>query len=235
MNAATQDVFEMVLARWAEHGPRGLGHLVWRAPQQGDRLVQVYVDGALYDVSVTAEQREMWLHLETGRAHRIELLAVPAEEAWNDHGAELSGWLPSFTSTAELALLRDEALDIDGRVVVTVDGRLDCRDRMWCGGDWRGGFGALFGEGRFGHDDATAPGFALGELGAGAFGSDGSAWRWRRDGLPAGAHTIEVAVEDAAGRVIGELSSPVEVVVDGAPGAAKNLRMEPGFVLRWDV
>ncbi len=231
---ATQSVFEMVLARWAEHGPRGLAHLMWRAPEQGDRLVQVYLDGVLYDVSHTIEQREMWLHVEPGRPRRIELMAVPVDRPWSDHRENLGGWSPGFVSTAELVLLRDESLDVDSRVSVRVDGQSGLGERLWRGDEARAGFGAQFGDGRFGHDDVSAPGFSQGEFGYGSFGNDATAWHWRREGLSAGEHTVDATVLDRAGRTIGTLETPRVVAIDAVPMAAKNLRVEPGFTLRWD-
>jgi len=202
----TQDVFDVVLARPAADGC-GLTHLTWRAAGQGQRLVQVYVDGVLHDVSVEPTQRAMWLQLDPTRAHAIELLAVDSADRWTDYRQRLSGWLPALSMLTEVALARDESLPIDTRIAVTVDGELMHVGPMWSATDHRGGIGGLFGEGPFGLDLATAPGLGVGEFGFGTFGAGGRAWRWAA-WLAAGSHEVQV------GPVDGEAMQAFAVVID---------------------
>lgn len=58
---ATQQVFDLVLARPVDapdlqHGR--LIHLMWRAPEQGQRLVQFYLNRQLCGTSGSITQRE---------------------------------------------------------------------------------------------------------------------------------------------------------------------------------
>lgn len=189
----TQDVFDGALLRPATDGS-GLAQLTWRAAGQGDRVVQVYIDGRLYDATAEPTDRAMWLQLDPTRGHAVELLAVPSEQRWADHREALGGGSSAFTLTAAVAMNRDESWPIDSRVTVHVDGELVHDRPLWASTDHRGGFGGLFGEGPFGRDPATAPGSGLGEFGFGAFGFGGAAWRWRGR-LTSGEHTIETRID----------------------------------------
>jgi hypothetical protein len=229
----SQDIFELVLLDPAVSGATSLARLTWRAPQQGNRVVQAYVNGRLYDVTATADQPEMWLWLDRSIDLHVQLLAVPAELARADLSAELDGWSPRLNTGAELAILRDESLAVDSRVVVSVDGAAEPARALWSTRDHRGGLGALFGIGGFGRDEATAPGLGLGEFATGRFGVDGSALRWRRDDLPPGEHAIDLHVEDARGRRIAELDEPIQVTIDALPQPARDLQLDDDFVLHW--
>lgn len=237
MSAATQDVFELVLARpvvtaAGDHG--ALVHLWWRTTEAlGERLVQVYVDGELADVTAEPTQREMWLLIDRAQGRRIELLAVDPAEAWRAQPESLVSWQPSVRSAAALALVRDEALPVDARVGVSVDGVLVDEAVLWAGQDHRGGFGALFGEGGFGIDAATGPGLGNGELGMGALGADGSAWRWRRDDLAIGTHALTVTAHDAGGQEAAPPHVLEDVAVDRLPEPTTTPTIDPDFTLRW--
>lgn len=237
MNPPTQDIFEQVLlrpvvGRLSDDGA-STALLSWVAAQQGDRLVQVYVDDVLTDISVDSSQREMWLHLDRTRTVRVELLAVDPADALTDHAADLHGWSPRFVQQASLAAVRDEALPIDTRAVVTVDGADDHGHPLWRSADYRSGFGALFGVGEFGRDSATGPGFGLGGFGAGPFGADGHAWRWQRDDLAPGSHSLEIRLDDSTGRAVGQMDAPQNVLIDAVPAAARSVQLDDLTTLRW--
>ncbi|MCC7204884.1 MAG: hypothetical protein IT441_07370 [Phycisphaeraceae bacterium] len=237
-SAVTQEVFELVLARPAVGVGgeiEGLVHLWWRAPEQGQRLVQVYVDERLVDVSVDVTQREMWLAVDRGRGHRIELVAVEAERTdllWREHRWAQGSWEGGFAGGIGVALLRDERLPVDARVVVKVDGVERVNRAMWSSADDRGGHGVVFGLGDFGHDAVSGPGLGEGELGAGALGIDGVAWRWWDGDASAGEHEVEVWVEDGRGRRVSERVGPWTQEVDRMVEGARSVEVT-GDVLRW--
>ncbi|MHB1156096.1 MAG: hypothetical protein ACYC26_04575 [Phycisphaerales bacterium] len=214
------EVFEQVLLRGTTLP--GLLHLTWIASQQGQRFVQVYVNGELYDVSMNAGQREMWLHTDGLSDVSVELRMVEADQAWMDQ---------SGRSVAELALLRDEGLPIDARVVVSVDGTDAAEGRLWDAMNFRSGFGGLFGEGEFGHDAASAPGMGMGELGVGAMGMDGVAWRWTSQAMAAGEHVLALRVTDMTGRTIAQAGEARVVEIDANAKPASGLGIDGTFTL----
>lgn len=227
-----QDIFSHVLLRPMAAGQPGRALLSWRMTEPHAGVVQVYVNGELHDVTVAAAQREMWLHLDRQRDVRVELAAVDESQAWTDYSDGLSGWGGDFVTTAKLAIVRDEALPIDAQVVVRVDGQDEPAAAMWGAGDGRSGFGALHGVGPFGYDNATAAGHGLGDFGVGAHGSDGQAWRWRRDDLVAGEHAVEARVIDGAGNTVGDLEAQ-SMQMDGLPATARHVRLADSFVMTW--
>ncbi len=235
MTQPTQAIFDRVLLRPSDRDVPGRALLTWQATGQGERLVQVYVNDRLYDVTTAPAQRRMWLHLDRQTDVRIELLAVPPAAAWVDHGGELRSWIPRFVTAAVLVMTRDERLPIDSRAIVTVDGQAEPAIALWAAGDSRAGFGALHGMGEFGRDRATAPGEGLGEFGAAPHGGDGSAWRWRREDLPAGEHELAVQVTDGTGAIVGQLDAPLTVDIDRPPDPPRNVRIDEWFTLTWDV
>jgi len=236
-NEATQSVFEAVLARTVAGQP-GLVHLWWRAPEQGERLVQVYVDGELMEVSTYPAQRELWLMVEPSCAHRIELLAVPTDEPgelWREQGEKLGqgGTTPGAKFPGGVALLRDERWPVDTVARVMVDGAEVEEGPVWPTGENRSGFGALFGWGEFGWDAATGPGLGVGELGLGLLGVDGTAWRWRRADLAAGSHSVAVALLDGGGRAVAIPPPIVNFDIVRPADSAEALSMNAGFELSW--
>jgi hypothetical protein len=233
MSDATQDNFTRVLLMPGVPDGPGLVHLRWTASGMAGRVVQVYVDRRLYDVC-DGDTAETWLHLHRSAGVRIELLAVPLRDAWTEFAGELRGWTPAFVTEAALAIVRDESLPIDSRVIVTVDDGDDAGHRLWPAGVSRSGFGGLFGAGEFGHDAATGPGHGLGEFAVGPFGADGAAWRWRKEDLPPGAHTLSLRIEDSRGRVVGQLAPPQTVTIAAPPRPAENLTIDSTYTLRWD-
>jgi len=231
----TQDVFTRVFARPVSSGEslRGsLFHLFWSAPCQGDRVVQVYVDGALYDVTMDAAQRSMILLLPGGVPHRIELLAVPATDAPAHLTDMLLGITPSVDAHAEIALLRDPGAGVGQRVCVDIAGELSNEAPLYGSSDARSGFGSVFGVGGFGFDAATGPGLGLGELGYGPLGADGNAWRWASATLPTGDHTLCLSIKDATGEVVSE-PHDVDVEVTRLPLQADGLSLSPSLELSW--
>jgi len=234
----TQDVFELVVARavlaaGAEHS--WLVHLWWRAPEQGERVVQVYVDGELVDVVGWLEERETWLVLDRARKHRIELLAVATEngtEVWKAYPRALGSWQPAVAGEVEITLLRDERLAADTTVSVGVDGAELDEGLMWSAVDHRGGFGALFGVGSFGQDDATGVGLGAGELGMGLLGADGTAWRWRRRDVGEGGHAMTVEARADSGVMVADTLSLTQEV-QALPGEAVGFGIDSGYIASW--
>lgn len=232
--SATQDVFELVLARpvLTEGGDHPhLVHLWWRAPQQGERVVQVYVDGELVDVALEPAQRELWLSVDRGIARHIELVALDSDvdDVWKP--VPLSA---QVTSAAAVTLMRDETLAVDTHVAVREGGAVLDAAAMWPGDEHRSGFGALFGEGAFGFDASTGPGLGLGELGYGPLGSDNFAWRWRRDDLASGEHTLELHATSGDGEALAGALAIDPLTIERLPAPPVNLRMTSDFTLTWD-
>lgn len=226
---ATQDVFELVLARpvmtHAGEHPK-LVHLWWRAPMQGDRVVQVYLNDALYDVTLDLAAREMFLILDRSRPNRIELLAVPADDPqalWHPQPQLLNMWQPAVNSAASVALVRDVDLPADTQLVLGIDGVLTDHGPMWPAIETR----CVAGD-----EDATGLGLGVGELGAGPLGVDGTAWRWRRDDLDAGEHSVHLDAMDHTGQAV---SDPLDlaVTIEHLPDPVIDISITPGFRLAW--
>lgn len=235
MAEPTQSIFELTLARPVvlPEGPHPmLVHLWWRSAADPGRLVQVYVDDELYDVTADAAPRQVWLVLDRTQPHRIELLAVPSNEAWTARPERLTGWQPRVGDAAHVTVLRDEALAVSTRLGVAVDGELRDEAALWPSDAHRGGFGALFGEGGFGFDAITGPGLGMGELGYGTLGADGSAWRWRRGDLEPGEHTLTLEGRDHTAQPTTQ-SATQSLTIDRLSEPARGLRVEPGFTLEW--
>lgn len=176
--------------------------LRWSLPRDDGRLVQVYISGRLHATAADPEQRQLWLHADRTRAARVELLSIEPRDAWADHSHRLSKLSPQPVTEAGVELDRLTEYPPDSRVVITLDGQDDGGHKLWAALDSRIGFGSLFGLGAAGRDDAFAPGFALGELGHGPFGHDGTRFHWRRDDLMPGTHTLAARIEDDEGHVV---------------------------------
>ncbi len=233
---ATQDVFELVLARpvrGALGWHSGLVHLAWSAPLQGDRFVQIYANDQLLDVTHDPTQRECWLLLDLARPWRIELLAVASEESFTPRPDLLTSWSPPVRSELSLTLVRDEALPVRSEVRATVDGQIVEQRALWEDDSHRGGFGALLGEGGFGTDAATGDGLGRGQLGAGALGADGQAWRWRDETLAPTDHTVSLQALDDRGQAVTPLLDLGTRTLESLPAAASTFTVDPDFTLRW--
>jgi hypothetical protein len=222
-----------VLLRPTEPDRAAMALLTWSMPPGDERFVQVYVNGALYDATIDPAQREIWLHLDRLKTARVELLAVEPADVRRDFSSDLAAWEPPFVTRAQLTIVRDESWPIDSRVIVSIDGVDGPGSALWGPNDSRGGFGGLFGIGPFGYDTATSPGHGLGEFGLGPFGSDGAAWRWSRDDLTPGQHTLNLRIEDAAGRTIAVMDQRT-ITIDAIPDPPVNLTLDETFTLRWD-
>jgi hypothetical protein len=223
---AAQDIFDRVLLRPLEPDAPGPALLSWQAASLGDRVVQVYVNGELYDVVDDSGETEWWLHLDRASDARIELWAVDPAEAWIARPVE------TF-DVAAAAIRRNPALPIDARIVARVDGRADGGRALWGPRDDRDGFGGHFGEGDFGHDSAALSGFGVGDWGIGSLGLDQPAWRWRRDDLPAGSHVLEFEAIDSSGRFVAGLAEPVPIVIRRLPRPADDPRVDADLTLHW--
>lgn len=230
----TQAVFERVVARPVappdtQHGR--LVHVLWVAPQQGDRLVQLYVNGRLAEVSRSSADRAAWLLLDPSSHHEIELLAVDRADATLDLSARLAGHPVPTMPAVDLALLRAYEQPIDAAVSIGLESAgIDDRTPLFASDSPRGGFGAVFGEGGFGYDAATGPGLGLGELGYGPLGIDGQALRWRHTALPAGEHAFTVALRTDAGTVS---EQTLTRSVARLPDPPTNLALDADLTLTW--
>jgi len=233
---ATQDVFELVFARPVaepdlQHGK--LIHLMWRSPNQGDRLVQVYLNGWLSAASGSITQRETWLVVDHDRHIQIELLAVEPASVSVDLEHLLTGPDPSTQTFAALTLARDLSLPTNATLGVRVDGAADAeRVALFSPGDARGGFGAVFGEGGFGYDTSTGPGLGRGELGYGPLGSDSDALRWQTDTLMQGPHTIDLSLTDEASLLVSQGLS-LDLTIDRLPPPPGDVQLNDQLQLTW--
>ncbi|MFN3167518.1 MAG: hypothetical protein ACE37H_10690 [Phycisphaeraceae bacterium] len=201
----TQAVFERVIARPVaapspQHGR--LVHIAWSAPHQGARVVQAYANGRWTAVSASPTDRELWLVLDAGKHHEIELLAVDPIDAATPSQSLLGGIEPPTTPAVSVGVLRDPSLPIRARLHATLNAAAGVSTRVCPPDAARGGFGSVFGEGGFGYDATPGPGLGAGELGLGPLGVGGEALRWCRDGLPAGEHTLRLEVRDEDGHAI---------------------------------
>jgi len=230
MSATPRD-FDQVRLHPAEPAGEPLALLAWARPAIDDRLVQVYVGGELYDVAADPAQREMWLVLDRSRAVTVALAAVAPERAWSPREDLVHA---DAMRPPTVALVRDEALPIDSRVTVELDGVAIHTSDLWAADDPRGGFGALFGLGEHGRDQAAAPGFGLADLGGGPFGFDHRAWRYDPGPLPAAPHALRVDVTDERGRAVAALT-PIDVDIETPPPPARTFTIDRDFTLRWTL
>jgi len=228
-------VFERVLVRQVApedplHG--ALFHLWWSAPGQGDRLVQVYANDRLYTSTLDPTQRELWLVFAPGRPQRIELAAVDREDAFVPRFMAASDDGNTPHDIARVTVLRDPSSPVGSVVGVAVDGAPAEAAPLFGPEDARIGFGSVFGEGGFGIDAAVGPGLGLGELGLGPLGSDGEPWRWTRDDLPAGHHTLTLTHTDAAGRALAP-PTPLETTTGRLPTPPTSVTLRDDLTLIW--
>ncbi|NBC10754.1 MAG: hypothetical protein GVY24_03345, partial [Planctomycetes bacterium] len=220
--------------RFGEHPTDAL--LTWPPPPEGESpagaLVQVYVDGALHDATTDPRQRELWLSLDRTQTRRIQLLAVAPGDVSRDLSHRLPDDEPSADDRIAVTLVRDEALPIDTRLTIRIDGHIHHQTPLWPGNVNRNGFGALFGQGGFGRDNAAAPGFALTTFGHGPFGYDTDALRWQSAPLPAGEHTLRIDAHDALGRAV---ATPLEqtFTLHPLPAPPRDLRITDDLTLTW--
>lgn len=232
----TQDVFELTLARPAELATGEapwLVHLWWRAPAQGQRLVQVYVDGQWAAMTDSPNERELWLLMDRSVPHRLELLAVDAmdPEVWSrSWPGSLRGW-SGVRDSAHWVWLRDEALPADTKLELLAPEGALASGPLWSAQAHRGGFGAVFGEGGFGYDAATGPGLGLGSLGDGPLGTDGSALEHTMTGLPEGASRVSTRVT-ATGRLGADAETELEIA--HVPEPVRGLERVGDSAVRWE-
>lgn len=231
----TQAVFERVLARpvaasAVQHGR--LVHVMWVAPAQGDRLVQLYVDGQWAGVSASSAHREAWLVLDSHHPHVIELLAVDVRDGVTPMHQHLAGMHPAIAPAGSATVMRDLALPVDARVSAAVDASSPVKTALFAADSPRGGFGAVFGEGGFGYDTSIGPGLGRGALGYGPLGSDGDALRWRDAALHDGSHTLELSLQDAAGQLLSPALT-LDFTIARPPAPPADVTLTPDLQLTW--
>lgn len=230
MTQPSTDIFERVTARSVVDRPWEV-ELAWSAPQQGDRLVQVYVDQRLAAVTSDPAVERVWLVIEPSRRRTIELLATPGADAGRERPWLLRSRQLQQRHAVSARVTRDESLPVGASLRWRIDGGENRDTPVWPGDAHRGGFGGLFGLGGFGFDTVTGLGLGRGELGRGPLGSDGRTLRIADRDAAAGSHTASLAAVDLAGNPL----SP-EVVdtqtIQRPPEAASGLRFENG-VLTW--
>jgi hypothetical protein len=233
MFTPTDSVFEQVLLWPGDPGGADRLLLQWQAPDQGERLVQVYVNRRLYDVSPDPTCRWLWLNLAGYGFAEVQLLAVDPTQAWTNLAAVLQPVTPPTGASVVVSLPRDQSWPADSWVEVQLDGQALGGGPLWDSGDSRGGFGVLFGEGLFGFDDQPGAGFGLLAWGQGAFGTDQPDWAWHADQLPGGSHELQLRITDTPGRLVGTLQDPINLELAPAPAPPADLNVEPDFTLTW--
>lgn len=211
------------------HG--ALFHLWWHAPIQDDRVVQVWVNDGLHTASLDPLQRELWLVFAPGQPRRVELRLVEPADAFVPSPAGMDG-AAAPADIAIVTLLRDPATPIGSQASVAVDSDGPEQAQLFGANTARIGFGSVFGEGGFGIDAATGPGLGRGALGLGPLGSDGEPWRWRRDDLADGPHTLTLQLTDSAGRPVAP-AQPHDIEIDRIPPVPTRVAVDAGQVLTW--
>lgn len=231
MTQATTDIFELIVARQVLDRPWDV-RVSWRATQQGDRVVQVYVDQALTAVTASREARDIDVLIDPSLRRTVELLAVPVGQAGRDMPHLLQSWRRGERHAVQADVLRDEAHDASASLAWRIDAQCGHREALWPRDTHRGGFGGLFGLGAFGFDHATGPGLGRGQLGWGPLGTGGEALTIRDHAVPSGEHTLSLQLLDDAGR---PLTSPHQhtQLVTRPDASAANLRIESGL-LTWE-
>jgi len=205
----------------------------WRS-SCSDMLHQVYVNGRFAGATIDAQQRQMVVQIPTSfeSAVRIDVFAVPAEQAHVDFGSEIAQ-PPVDSGRVKISLLRSQNLPAGATANVFYDagsGEIDydqplndCPIQIWPSWMDKAGFAmAGFGMGDFGWDSAAAVGFGKGILGSAAFGLDADTLEWISQPLPAGAYKFGVKVLDQAGNE-SAASEVGPVTVTPAARAAEGL------------
>ncbi|WP_428387602.1 hypothetical protein [Mucisphaera sp.] len=136
----------------------------WTGPVKPGRAVAVWVDGDLTSWTDYVEDRGVWVLLDRGVSHRIDVREVSRE-------ALVEGFATAPKNHG-VSMTRDAELPIDAWVTVSGN-RARLNRRVWPGGGARGGFGARFGTSAFGLGGEGSPGLGLGALGDSDLGLDG--------------------------------------------------------------
>jgi hypothetical protein len=182
----------------------------WRS-SNSDMLHQVYVNGRFAGATVDAEQRQLIVQLPSSfeSAVRIEVFAVPAEDAHVDFGGEIAQ-PPADSGRVKISLLRSQNLPAGATANIFYDagsGEIDydqplndCPIQIWPSWMDKAGFAmAGFGLSDFGWDGAAAVGFGKGIFGSAALGLDADTIEWISQPLPAGAYKFGVKIVDQTG------------------------------------
>jgi len=205
----------------------------WRS-SCSDMLHQIYVNGRFAGATIDAEQRQMIVQIPTSFASavRIEVFAVPAEDAHIDLTSEIAQ-PPVDSGRVKIGLLRSQNLPAGATANVFYDagsGQIDydqplndCPIQIWPSWMDKAGFAmAGFGLSDFGWDGAAAVGFGKGIFGSAAFGLDADTIEWISQPLPAGAYKFGIKVIDQTGNE-SSASEVGSVTVTPAARAAEGL------------
>jgi len=227
---ATSDVFDRVVAQSVLGRPWAV-RVAWSAAQQGDRLVQAYVDQQWSAVSLLPTQRELWLTIDASRRRTLELLAVPVELASVSMPWALPSSLAGVAHAMTATVMRDEALPASATLHWSLGEGAGRREAMWPADRHRGGFGGLFAVGALGFDTATGPGLGRGGLGWGPLGADAEAIELVEQDLDAGPHTLSLVVTSDAGVELAHRDVG-PVTVRRPPAPPRDLAFD-GTTLTW--
>jgi len=182
----------------------------WRS-SCSDMLHQVYVNGRFAGATADTEQRQLIVQIPSSfeSAVRIEVFAVPAEQAHIDFSSEIVQ-PPVDSGRVRISLLRSQNLPAGATANIFYDagsGEIDydqplndCPIQIWPSWMDKAGFAmAGFGLSDFGWDGAAAVGFGKGIFGGAAFGLDADTLEWISQPLPAGSYKFGVTILDQAG------------------------------------
>ena len=145
------------------------------SPEQGDRLVQLYVDQRLAAVTTHPDDREATLLIDPSHRRTIEPLAVDADSAGLEMPHALASWHRGERHAMTAEVMRDERFAPDAALRRwSMAKNRGNRTAVGSRRHARSGFGGLFGLGGFGFDHAAGPGLGRGSSG-GPLGADGDA------------------------------------------------------------
>lgn len=219
---------------WGPHAaPLVQGHLpgyvqlAWQSVQPDDRHVQVYVDGRLVAVAENKGDQRLWLQVDPAIGHEVQLLAVDPNRTTRPQPLPIRS-----SASTDVTIRRDESWPIDTQIRLTIDGQPAGSLAFWSPLQPRSGFGGLFGQGRFGFDDAAGLGLGRGELGRGPLGSDSTDWRYRHHQLTGQEHSLGLQAIDRQRQAISQ-PSLLTRSIERPAAPPTDLICDSDFTWRW--
>ena len=149
----------------------------WDVSATGEYLVQIYLDGYLYDVSPSPDHRSICLGVDRQEDHQIELIAVCPSEPWANHHAQMTEW-GRLGSIPRVVLHRSVDVALDARVRLSLDATVQGETPVWTSREARPGFGGMFGSSDFGFEFPVGPGLGRAWFGSGPLGCDSDPIVW---------------------------------------------------------